>query len=140
MKIKLSPNTPMPAYAKPGDAGFDLTTANPEPVVIAPDTTAKIPLGIAMEVPEGHFGFAVPRSSLSKRNLILANTVGIIDSGYRGEVMAVLRNIGTTDEIIQPGERLIQMAIVPFTQVTFEAVEELSTTERGTGGYGSTGT
>lgn len=138
LNVKLSGATPAPAYAKPGDAAFDLFLNIEESITLQPDQTVKVGCGIAMEIPEGHFGFVVPRSSLSKRNLLLANTVGIIDSGYRGEIMAVIRNVGTTPEVLNPQDRLFQMAIVPFTQVQFQQVTELSATARGEGGFGST--
>lgn len=139
MNIKLT-NVPCPAYAKAGDAAFDLTLNLDAPVTLQPDQTVKISTGIAMEIPEGHFGMMVPRSSLAKRNLMLANTMGIIDSSYRGEVLAVIRNIGTTEEVLNPHDRLFQMVILPFTQVSFHPVEELSATSRGEGGFGSTDT
>lgn len=138
MNVKLTGQTPAPAYAKAGDAAFDLFLNLEEPVTLQPDQTVKVGCGIAMEIPEGHFGLVVPRSSLSKRNLMLANTLGIIDSGYRGEILTVIRNVGTTPEVLNPQDRLFQMAIVPFTQVRFQPVDELSTTDRGEGGFGST--
>jgi len=140
MNVKLTGTTPAPAYAKQGDAAFDLFLNIEESLTLQPDQTVKVGCGIAMEIPEGHFGMVVPRSSLSKRNLLLANTVGIIDSGYRGEIMAVIRNVGTTPEVLNPQDRLFQMAIIPFTQVTFHPVDELSETARGEGGFGSTDT
>lgn len=138
LKVKLAPNTPTPAYAKDGDAAFDLFLNLEETITLQPDQTIKIGCGIAMEIPSGHFGFVVPRSSMAKRNLIMANTVGIIDSGYRGDIITVVRNVGTTPEVLNPGDRLFQMAIVPFAQVKFEVVEELTETARGEGGFGST--
>ncbi len=137
MNIKLT-GSPFPAYAKQGDAAFDLFLNIEEAITLQPDQTVKIGCGIAMEIPEGHFGMVVPRSSLSKRNLMMANTLGIIDSGYRGEILTVIRNIGTTPEVLNPQDRLFQMAIIPFTQVTFNSVENLSDTDRGEGGFGST--
>jgi len=139
MKITLAPGTPVPAYAKPGDAAFDLTLNLAAPVTLAPGETAWVSCGIAMEIPAGHFGLLVPRSSLAKRGLMLANTLGVIDNGYRGEVSAALRNLGAAAEVLNHGDRLLQMAIVPFTQVSFEPAQSLSATARGGGGYGSTG-
>lgn len=138
LPITLSASTPAPTYARPGDAGFDLHLNLEAPLTLQPNQTAKIGCGIAMAIPQGHFGMVVPRSSLSKRNLMLANTLGIIDSGYRGEILAVLRNIGTVPEVLNPQDRLLQMVIVPFTQVSFQQVEALPETERGAGGFGST--
>jgi dUTP pyrophosphatase len=137
MNIKLT-GSPLPAYAKPGDAAFDLCLNIEEPITLQPDQTIKIGTGLAVEIPEGHFGLVVPRSSLAKRNLMMANTLGIIDSGYRGEILTVIRNIGTTPEVLNPQDRLFQMAIIPFTQVQFNHVESLSETERNAGGFGST--
>lgn len=138
--VKLTANTPLPAYAKPGDAAFDLSLNLEAPITLQPDATAKISFGIAMEIPAGHFGLLVPRSSMAKRGLILANTLGIIDSGYRGEILGVFRNIGTGPETLNPADRLVQMLILPVAQVAFRQVEELSATERGHGGFGSTDT
>lgn len=140
LRVKLNPGTPVPAYAKPGDAAFDLYLTNQEPITINPGQTATIGFGIAMEIPTGHFGLIAPRSSLAKRGLMLANTVGIIDSGYRGELMGVFRNIGTGPEVLEPASRLAQMVILPVAHVNFEVVDELSSTDRGTGAFGSTGT
>lgn len=139
LRVKLNPGTPVPAYAKPGDAAFDLHLNNKEAVTIQPGETAAISFGISMEIPAGHFGLIAPRSSLARRGLMLANTVGIIDSGYRGELTGVFRNIGTAPEVLEPGSRLAQLIILPFVHVDFEVTDELSATERGTGAYGSTG-
>lgn len=138
MNVKLAPATPTPHYAKQDDAGFDLFLNIEEPVTVQPGQTTKISCGIAMEIPQGHFGMVMPRSSLSKRSLSLANTVGVIDSGYRGDIIAAVRNIGSAPEVLNPQDRLFQMVIVPFVQVQFNPVEELSETDRGTGGFGST--
>ncbi len=138
MLITTSPTTPTPAYAKAGDAAFDLFLNLEESVTLQPNETTKIGCGIAMAIPEGHFGLVAPRSSLSKRNLMMANTIGIIDSGYRGEILVVVRNIGETPETLNPQDKLFQMAIIPFTQVAFQPVESLPESDRGTGGFGST--
>lgn len=138
INIKLTGTTPCPSYAKPGDAGFDLSLNITESVTLQPDQTTKVGFGIAMEIPEGYFGLVVPRSSLAKRNLMLCNTVGIIDSGYRGEILAFIRNVGTTEETLNPADRLFQLALIPVIQVAFNPVEQLSETARGEGGFGST--
>ena len=140
MNVKLAPATPTPHYAKQDDAGFDLFLNITEPVTVQPGQTTKVSCGIAMEIPQNHFGMVIPRSSLSKPSLMLANTIGIVDSGYRGDIMAAVRNIGSAPEVLNPGDRLFQMVIIPFVQVSFNPVEELSETDRGQGGFGSTNT
>lgn len=140
MKVKLTRGMPLPAYAKPGDAAFDLRAAVEEPITIAPQHTEVFGTGVAVQIPDGHFGLLVPRSSLGKRNLMIANTVGIIDSGYRGEIMVMLLNAGHETQTVEPNERLLQMIIVPFVQVPLEEVDELDDSARGGGGLGSSGT
>lgn len=141
MRIKkLNPAIQTPCYAKPGDAGLDLRVNSPCPIFILPNEIFPVPTGIAVEIPEGHVGLLVPRSSLGKKELMLANTVGVIDSGYRGEIVAMVRNIGQWTAVLERQERIVQLVIVPFKQVEIEVVDALSETERGTGGFGSTGT
>lgn len=135
---KLRP-IPSPSYARPGDAAFDLYTAHETPITLQPGEKATFPSGLALEIPEGYFGLCVPRSSMAKRGLMLTNTVGIIDSGYRGEILQVIQNIGTESQTIEPLERLTQMLILPVMQVPLEEAESLTPTERGQGGFGSTG-
>lgn len=140
MKIKLTKGMPLPAYAKPGDAAFDLRAAIEEPLTIEPQRSKMFGTGVAVQIPDGHFGMVVPRSSLGKRCLMIANTLGIIDSGYRGEIMVMLLNTGFEPQTVEPGERLLQMVIVPFVQVPLEQVDELDDSARGGGGIGSSGT
>lgn len=137
---RVNPIVNVPAYAKAGDAAFDLQAAITEPVTIAPLETATIGTGLAFAIPQGYFGLAMPRSSMAKRGLMLANTVGVIDSGYRGEVLMVIRNVSNAPATIQPLERLCQMAIVPVAHATIEEVAELPPSERGETGFGSSGT
>lgn len=139
MKVKikkLHPNAVIPAYAKPGDAGMDLTCIseswNEDNSMVTYDT------GLAMEIPEGHVGLLFPRSSVSKTSLVLANSVGVIDSGYRGPIMFKFR-YPEEGMVYDVGDRVGQIIILPYPQVEFEEVEELSNTERGEGGFGSTG-
>lgn len=139
MKVKLTKGMPLPAYANPGDAGFDLRAALAEPLTLQPHQSEMFGTGVAVAIPEGYFGLVVPRSSMGKRNLMIANTVGIIDSGYRGEIMARMHNNGPQPQTIEPGERILQMLILPFTQVPLEEAAELDETARGTGGLGSSG-
>ena len=133
---KLSPLAVIPVYAKPGDAGLDLVAIreewNDENTMVTYDT------GLAIEIPEGHVGLLFPRSSVSKTELTLANSVGVIDSGYRGPIMFKFRYL---DEgmVYDVGDKIGQILIVPYPQITFEEVDELSSTDRGEGGFGSTG-
>lgn len=133
---KLHPDAVIPQYAKEGDAGMDLVavseTWNENNTMVTYDT------GLAMEIPNGFVGLLFPRSSVSKTTLSLANCVGVIDSGYRGPVMLKFRYLEEGD-VYDIGDRVGQLVIVelPFVQVT--EVDELSSTERGTGGFGSTG-
>lgn len=138
INVKLIDGAPLPRHAKQGDAGMDLTSR--ETVEIAPQGTVMVGTGVAMEIPEGFVGLVFPRSGLaSKRGVSLTNCVGVIDSGYRGEIKAPLYNAGHETQVVQRGERVCQIAIIPF--VTCECVEadELSQTERAATGFGSSG-
>ena len=133
-------NNPLPTPSKEdGDAGFDLRADISEPMLILPGDVTTVGLGFKYAIPEGHFGLVVPRSGLGTKGLVLANTVGIIDSSYRGEVKAGLMNRSSQPIVVYPGDRVCQMIIVPFLQCAMGQVDELDETERGEGGYGSTG-
>ena len=153
MKVKIKklvPEAVIPAYAKPGDAGMDLTA-----VKVEYDRVNKCFVyhsGLAFEVPEGHLMLLFPRSSNRKTEAYLTNSVGVVDSGYRGEVMACYKRrdndvfhehddkfIINTQAPYKVGERFAQIMIIPYPQIEFEEADELSATERGVGGYGSTG-
>jgi len=140
MKInikKLHEEAIIPTYAKPGDAGMDLTAVSMEW-----DDNGNIiyHTGLAMEIPEGYVGLIFPRSSNAKKDLYLTNHVGVIDSGYRGEIIFKFRRtVSFNPEVYYPGDRIGQIIILPYPQVQFEEVSELTNTERGKGGYGSTG-
>jgi dUTP pyrophosphatase len=130
----------IPKYSKPGDAGLDLTATEiifKEQTDVNP-SIATVKCGISMEIPEGFVGLIFPRSSIYKANCLLSNSVGVIDSGYRGEIMA---NFLTEKEAFgyKVGDRVAQIIILPYPQIEFEEVSELSNTERGTGSFGSTG-
>ena len=131
---KLDPNAVIPTYAKNGDAGMDLVITS-----IISENTLDISygFGISMEIPEGFVGLVFPRSSIRKYDLVLSNAVGVIDSGYRGELQATFKKNGLNK--YEVGDRGAQIMIVPYPQIEFEEVEELSNTERGEGGFGSTG-
>ena len=147
---KLSELAVVPSYAKDGDAGMDLIATS-----IISDTPTQITygLGVALEIPKGFVGLVFPRSSIRKTGLQLSNSVGVIDSGYRGELQATFNKLfggeAMYDEMkvkeIQPndfykiGDRVAQIMIIPHPPIEFEEVDELSDTERGDGGFGSTG-
>ena len=150
---KLHPNAVIPQYAKNGDAGMDLTAVSKH---YDQHGNTVYGTGLALEIPEGYFGLLVPRSSNAKTDLRLTNSSGILDSGYRGEVMFKYRNdnysrmsenmkinlnvgdIAFSNEY-GIGERIGQIIILPYPQIEFKEVDELSETERGSGSYGSTG-
>ncbi len=137
LKVKrLHPGAIIPKYAKPGDAGLDLT------ITSIKDESFEVTygFGIALEIPSGHVGLLFPRSSIKNTELLLSNCVGVIDSGYRGEVMAVFRKLGgVPSKKYYAGDKAVQLIIIPIPKVDVEVVDELSETERGTGGFGSTG-
>ncbi len=137
---KLSPNAILPTYGSVEAAGADLYACLEADVTINPGKTAWIPTGIAMEVPKGCAGLIYARSSLGvKRGLAPANKVGVIDSDYRGEIRVVLLNHGKEKQTISHGERIAQMIITPVVTPAYVEVSELSDTDRGAGGFGSTG-
>lgn len=126
-----------PAYAHEGDAGLDLRAA--EDRVILAHTSELVGLGVAFEIPSGCVGLVFPRSGLGSRGITLRNAVGVIDSGYRGEVKAALWNTTDMELVVHKGDRICQMVVVPYVPCDLEPVEELSGSQRGTDGYGSTG-
>lgn len=136
MKIKikkLHPDAKIPFYAKPGDAGMDVFATTKE----EKERFLEYGTGLSFELPQDHVMLIFPRSSLSNKDLILANHVGILDSGYRGELKLRFKKIGT--EIYEVGEKIGQIIITPFPKIDFEETEELSESSRGAGGFGSTG-
>ena len=137
---KLSPTAIIPTYGSPSAAGADLYANVAEDTVIEYGKTMKIKTGIAMEIPEGYVGLIFARSGLScKHGLAPANKVGVIDSDYRGEYIVALHNDTDVPRTIAPQERIAQLVIMPFLEAEFEETAELSETERGSGGFGSTG-
>ena len=141
VKVKrLNQNAIIPFYSKPGDAGMDLYATS-----VDYDKYGNLVChtGLAMEIPEGHVGLLFPRSSISKTPLTLRNSVGVIDSGYRGEIMLKFdredRNLSDGGTIYKVGDRVGQIMIMPYPKVQFFEARELSSTERGEGGFGSTG-
>ncbi|HEX2030399.1 MAG TPA: dUTP diphosphatase [Actinomycetota bacterium] len=136
---RLDPEAPLPRRARDGDAGLDLA-ANVA-AVVGPGERAMIPTGLAVAIPPGHAGLVLPRSGLaSRRGLTLANAPGLIDPGYRGEVTVAMVNLDPREPVeIRRGDRIAQLLVVPFAEVEAVAVEELPGTERGAGGFGSSG-
>ena len=121
-------------------AGYDLYAATDREISLFPHTTQLIGTGLAFELPDGYFGAVYARSGLaSKKGLRPANCVGVVDSDYRGEVMIALHNDSDHIMTIDAGERIAQLVLMPYVNMTFEQVEELNTTNRGEGGFGSTG-
>lgn len=130
----------IPEYKTVGAAGADLCAFVNESVTIPQGKTAIIPTGLFFEIPLGYEVQIRPRSGLAAKNgVTVLNTPGTIDSDYRGEIKIILINLGDKDFVINKGDRIAQMIIAPVTQGTFEMVDELSQTERGEGGFGSTG-
>ena len=137
---KLDRNALIPTYGSPEAAGADLYACLAEDVTIAPGEVAWISTGIALEVPKGCAGLIYARSSLGvKRGLAPANKVGVIDSDYRGEIKVVLLNHSQQTQVIHHGERIAQFVVTPVLTPGFVEVSELSDTDRGSGGFGSTG-
>jgi dUTP pyrophosphatase len=137
--LQLDPSLPLPAYAHTGDAGLDLYAA--EDCVLQPFQRALVPTGIAVAIPVGFAGFVQPRSGLAiKRGLSLVNTPGLIDSHYRGEIKVIAINLDPTVPIeIVRGDKVAQLVIQRVEQVELVPAAELDVTERGEGGFGSTG-
>ena len=130
----------LPAYATPLSAGVDLRAALEEPVVLAPLGRALIPTGLYMAIPAGFEGQVRPRSGLAaKHGVTVLNTPGTIDSGYRGEVGVILANFGEADFTVRRGDKIAQIVVAPVTRAEIAEVEEVDATDRGAGGFGSTG-
>jgi dUTP pyrophosphatase len=134
---KLDSKAVTPAYAKAGDAAMDLTAISIAKVDKDEFGYLEYGTGLAIEIPEGYVGLLFPRSSISNSGLILTNSVGVIDSGYRGEIKFRFKHIPDTS-FYKVGDRIGQLIIMPYPQIEFEEVQELSSTERGEGGFGST--
>jgi dUTP pyrophosphatase len=131
----------LPSYATPGSAGLDLRACIDAPVELAANAWKLIPTGIAVWIKDpGYAALVLPRSGLGhKHGIVLGNLVGLIDSDYQGQLMVSCWNRSDTPFVLQPMERLAQLVIVPVLQATFNVVDEFPPTERGAGGYGSTG-
>lgn len=137
---KLDERAIIPSYGSAYAAGFDLYAILNEDITIKSHETFLVKTGLSMEIPVGYAGMIFARSGLAtKKGLAPANKVGVVDSDYRGEVMVALHNHSNENQTISHGERIAQMVIMPFYKAEFIEVEELSDTERGAGGFGSTG-
>lgn len=131
----------LPAYATTGSAGLDLRACINESIQLKPGTTTLVPTGLAIHIGDpGYAAMILPRSGLGhKHGIVLGNLVGLIDSDYQGELMVSVWNRGQTEFTLQPFERLAQLVVVPITQVQLNVVEEFDQSDRGQGGFGSTG-
>jgi dUTP pyrophosphatase len=132
---------PIPAYAKVGDAGVDLYAANYSPIKMLSTERVLVPTGLVMAIPEGYEGQVRTRSGMAlKRGLVVANSPGTIDSGYRGEISVILYNISFESQEVHRGDRIAQLVIAPVVTANFVEDADLGDTDRGAGGFGSTGT
>jgi dUTP pyrophosphatase len=138
--VRVRPESELPSGQRPGDAGLDLRAA--EGVTLKPGERAMVPTGVAVAIPEGHAGLVLPRSGLaSRQGLTLANAPGLIDAGYRGEVICAVVNLDPQKPVeISAGDRIAQLVIVAVPEVSARLVDELPESSRGAGGFGSTGT
>ena len=136
--VRLDRELPLPAFAKPGDAGLDLRAS--EVVTLAPGERRLVPTGLAVAIPEGHAGFVLPRSGLAmQKGVTVLNAPGLIDSGYRGDLKVLLINHGALAVGIERGERIAQLVIQPVAQARLVETDRLPDSARGAGGFGSTG-
>lgn len=137
---KLNDNAMIPTRGSQQAAGYDLYACTENDIVIAPHSSIKIGTGVSLAIPEGYFGAVYARSGLSaKKGLRPANCVGVIDSDYRGELIVALHNDTEVEKTIDKNERIAQFVVMPYLSVEFQETDELDDTERGSGGFGSTG-
>ena len=137
---RLRPDAVLPRYMTPGAAGMDLTAALDEPIVLAPGARAAIGTGLAMAIAPGYEGQVRPRSGLAREHgITVVNAPGTIDSDFRGHLMVLLVNLGDAPFVVERGLRVAQLVIAPVVQAELAEVGELPATERGAGGFGSTG-
>lgn len=138
---KLKDSAIIPKRGSNEAAGYDLYACTDERILINPHKTVKVGTGLSIEIPDGYFGAIFARSGLAtKRGIRPSNCVGVCDSDYRGEYIVALHNDTNGIKMIEPNERIAQLVVMPYLPVEFEVVDELSNTERGSGGFGSTGT
>ncbi len=141
LDARLGTSLPLPEYATPGSAGVDMRACLDEPLVLSPGQTELIPTGMAIHIDDpGLAAVLLPRSGLGhKHGVVLGNLTGLIDSDYQGQVFISCWNRGSEPFTIEPGERIAQMVILPVVQVRFDVVESFEESERGAGGFGSSG-
>lgn len=141
VKIKyLSDKATEPRYATDGSLGMDLSAALSEPVVIKPGERVAVPTGIAIQIPDGWGAFVFPRSGLSlKSGITMCNCVGVIDTDYTGELKAAVINVSDKEFTVNSGDRIAQLVFLPVEKARLVRAEELDDTDRGDGGFGSTG-
>ncbi len=141
LNSKIGREIPLPAYATAGSAGLDLRACLDESLILSPGKTDLIPTGIAIHIEDPTLAATIlPRSGLGhKHGIVLGNLVGLLDSDYQGEVLISCWNRGHNDFKIEPGDRIAQMVIVPVVQVAFDIVDDFRETDRGAGGFGSSG-
>jgi len=141
MKIKIINNSknPLPKYETTGSVGMDLYANNEEPITVIKNKVVKIPTGISIELPKGYEAQIRGRSGLGLKGLCIPNGLGTIDSDYRGEIHMILTNLTDTPFVVKKGMRVAQMVINKYEVVELKEVEDLTSTERGTGGFGHTG-
>lgn len=140
VKIVNKSNHQLPSYATVGSAGMDLKANTLEPIVLKPMERYLFPTGIYIQLPEGYEAQIRPRSGLAaKYGITVSNCIGTIDSDYTGQIMVSLINLSNDNFVVQPGERIAQMVIARYEKITWNEVAELDETERGAGGFGSTG-
>jgi dUTP pyrophosphatase len=141
LNAKIGKEIPLPAYATSGSAGLDLRACLEVPLQLAPGDTHLIPTGLAIHIADPNYAAIIlPRSGLGhKHGIVLGNLVGLIDSDYQGELMVSCWNRGSDHFTIQPGERIVQLVLVPVVQAQFDVVAEFGASERGAGGFGHTG-
>lgn len=138
--VKINPDLPTPKYATDGSNALDLYANLKEKVVLKPKQSQMIGTGIKANIPNGLGGLLIPRSGKGSKGMKLKNTVGLIDSDYHGEILANVKNDDETEDlIIEPGERFVQLALAVLPQVIVNIVDELPESQRGEGGFGSTG-
>jgi dUTP pyrophosphatase len=142
LDARIGKEFPLPAYATSGSAGLDLRACLEVPLTLAPGKAELVPTGLAIHLDDpGLAAMILPRSGLGhKHGVVLGNLVGLIDSDYQGQLMVSCWNRGSAEFVVQPGERIAQMVIVPVVQVRLEVVDDFATSARGAGGFGHTGT
>ncbi|MGL4932473.1 MAG: dUTP diphosphatase [Aeromonas sp.] len=141
LDARIGTDYPLPAYATPGSAGMDLRALLDGPITLAPGDTTLVPTGLAIHIQDPSLCATIlPRSGLGhKHGIVLGNLVGLIDSDYQGQLMVSVWNRGKDEFTMQPGERIAQLVIMPVVQASFQLVDEFNQSERGEGGFGSSG-